>query len=626
MKREKEQKFTLRQHVRLVLRGLKVFSSFPQPVLLPSTISALFDAGVPFVNIYFSAQVINELAGGRDQSRLTLLVFLTIGLNLVFTLVKSLVTRWTAYCDTAMWTSISKVYTDKFLSMDYIDVEDPAVQQEFSEIRQHHNGMGFGLSRLIHSYNQIIIGLIRIVLSVAMAFSLFTLRVPAGSAYEYLDSPLFMVLVAAALCGSILLAPYLYVVGGRIWSKASHDNNKSNRLFSFYFFGMISGSARAKDIRIYDQQRLIADGTNGFNAIGLWQSYARYSAKYGAAGTAVTHLSNGLIYLYIALKALAGAFGVGGIVQYVGAVTQFGSGFSGVLMHIGNLVNNNVFLDKAFRFLDIPNRKYQGTLSVEKRDDYEYEIEFRDVSFQYPGTDASALKNLNLKFTVGRRMAVVGMNGSGKTTMIKLLCRLYDPTEGEITLNGIDIKKYDYAEYLRLFSVVFQDFKLLSLPLGQNVAASAAFDAEKAAACLAQAGFGPRLAALPRGLDTCLYRDFDEDGVEVSGGEAQKIALARALYKDAPFLVLDEPTAALDPIAEYEIYSKFDGIVGGKTAVYISHRLSSCRFCDDIAVFHEGRLIQRGGHEALLSNREGTYYELWHAQAQYNQEKAAVEA
>ncbi|MCL1794198.1 MAG: ABC transporter ATP-binding protein, partial [Oscillospiraceae bacterium] len=209
---------------------------------------------------------------------------------------------------------------------------------------------------------------------------------------------------------------------------------------------------------------------------------------------------------------------------------------------------------------------------------------------------------------------VVGQNGSGKTTMIKLLCRLYDPTEGVITLNGFDIRKYDYGEYMGIFSVVFQDFRLFSFTLGQNVAASAEYDGVRAAECLTMAGLGE----MPRGLETALYRDFDDGGVEISGGEAQKVALARALYKDAPFVVLDEPTAALDPVAESEVYSKFDEIAGGgKTAIYISHRLSSCRFCDDIAVFDGGELIQRGSHEALLADESGKYRELWLAQAQY---------
>lgn len=222
-----------------------------------------------------------------------------------------------------------------------------------------------------------------------------------------------------------------------------------------------------------------------------------------------------------------------------------------------------------------------------------------------------------MKFKIGKRLAIVGENGSGKTTFIKLLCRLYDPQEGQILLNGIDIRKYRYDDYRNIFSVVFQDFQLICQPLGANVAGSRGYDRDRVKQALEDAGFGERLGTLEKGLDTMLFRNLSEDGVDISGGEAQKIAIARALYKDAPFIILDEPTAALDPLAEAEIYSKFDEITGDKTAVYISHRLSSCKFCDEIVVFHEGMIVQRGTHESLLAEEKGKYYELWNAQAQY---------
>ena len=228
-----------------------------------------------------------------------------------------------------------------------------------------------------------------------------------------------------------------------------------------------------------------------------------------------------------------------------------------------------------------------------------------------------ALQNISLKLKSGQRYAVVGMNGSGKTTFIKLLCRLYDPTEGAIKLNGVNIKSLDYNEYLAFFSVVFQDFKLFSFKLGQNVAAQSDYDKDRVERCLKKAGFEERLAKMSDGTDTYLYRDFDENGVEISGGEAQKVALARALYKNAPFIVLDEPTSALDPIAEYDIYTKFNAIVENKTAIYISHRLASCRFCSEIIVFHEGKIVQQGSHKELIEEERGKYYELWNAQAQY---------
>ena len=215
----------------------------------------------------------------------------------------------------------------------------------------------------------------------------------------------------------------------------------------------------------------------------------------------------------------------------------------------------------------------------------------------------------------------MGKNGSGKSTLVKLLTRLYDPTEGEITLNGIDIRKYKYEEYMDLFSVVFQDSKLFSFSLAENVAADTEYDEKRVTDCVNRSGLTYRLSEMENGIKTCLYKDFDEHGVEISGGEAQKLCLARAIYKGAPFIVLDEPTAALDPISEHDIYTKFNSIVGTRTAIYISHRLSSCCFCDDITVLDGGRIVERGSHDKLLDDK-GAYFELWSAQAEYYRDTA----
>ncbi len=322
-------------------------------------------------------------------------------------------------------------------------------------------------------------------------------------------------------------------------------------------------------------------------------------------------------YLISAGYALIGAFPIGSTIKFAGSISNIMESLQSIDSNYRSLSLTARKQASTLEMLNICDEMYKGKLPVEKRMDHKYEIEFRNVSFQYPGTQGYALKNLSLKLRIGERMAIVGMNGSGKTTMIKLLCRLYDPQEGEILLNGVDIRKFAQDEYIKLFSVVFQDFKLLSLPLGQNVASSTEVDTTLAAETLRQAGLTKRLQQLPKGLNTFLYQDIMDDGVEISGGEAQKIAIARALYKDAPFVLLDEPTASLDPLSEYEIYSGFDAMVGNKTAIYISHRLSSCRFCNDIAVFHEGSLVQRGSHEELLRDEKGKYYELWNAQAQY---------
>lgn len=248
--------------------------------------------------------------------------------------------------------------------------------------------------------------------------------------------------------------------------------------------------------------------------------------------------------------------------------------------------------------------------------DNKYDIEFKNVSFKYPGSQTYALRNINLKINSGEKLAVVGRNGSGKTTFIKLMCRLYDVTDGEILINGKNISQYSRESLMKLYSVVFQDFSLFSLTVAENVAVSDTPDTDRLYACLKEADILPRIMKMEKRENTVVYKDTDKNGVEISGGEAQKLALARALYKNAPIVVLDEPTAALDPIAENEIYKKFNSFVSGKTAIYISHRLSSCVFCNRIAVFDNSRLVQTGTHEELL-NEDGKYSELWHAQAEY---------
>ncbi|MCH5347926.1 MAG: ABC transporter ATP-binding protein [Oscillospiraceae bacterium] len=311
----------------------------------------------------------------------------------------------------------------------------------------------------------------------------------------------------------------------------------------------------------------------------------------------------------------------GEVIAFVMYFSRIRIGIGNISVHISQILTNTTFCSQVFDFLDIPDEKYQGTIPTEKRDDNEYEFEFKHVYFKYPGSEQYVLKDINLKWRIGEKMALVGKNGCGKSTLVKLLCRLYDPTEGEITLNGIDIKKYKYEDYMALFSVVFQDSKLFSFSMAENVAADTDYDSDRVENCVVRAGLGERLEKMENGINTCMYKDFDEHGVEVSGGEAQKLCLARAVYKGAPFIVLDEPTAALDPVSEHDIYTKFNGIVGTRTAIYISHRLSSCRFCDEITVMEDGKIAERGSHQALLE-MDGVYKSLWTAQAEYYKDTA----
>ena len=608
--------------LRLNNRALKLFyKRYPQ-MILSRLISVVWNSLTPYVSIYLSALVIDELAGSRTVERLQLLVIITLASAAVIALGTALLKKWTEAQSAGMWFKVENILSEKMLDMDYVSLDETHTAELLSTIRQNMNGGGWGLYRVVVAYEELCSSILTILGGISLTVSLFVSRVPDGAgALSALNNPLVVLAVITVMLAVTFIAPVLNNKSGSYYAKHADSHNLGNRLFSF--FGWLGYySELAPDVRIYRQDRICdrhnhnKDDTfcsNGLFARLAWGPIGLFAA----AGSAVSVIFTGVVYAFVCLKALAGAFGLGSVTQYVASITKVSGGMSSFVSTLGDMRNNAPFLELTFEFLDIPNNMYQGSLTVEKRNDRKYEVEFRNVSFKYPGSENYALRNVNMKFEIGKRLAVVGMNGSGKTTFIKLLCRLYDPTEGEILLNGIDIRKYNYAEYMNIFSVVFQDFKLFSLTLGENVASGSNIDREKVIDCLNKAGFGGRLAEMPNGIDTYLYTDYEKDGVNVSGGEAQKIAIARALYKDSPFIILDEPTAALDPIAEAEIYGKFDEIAGDKTAIYISHRLSSCKFCDEIAVFHEGAVIQQGTHASLVADESGKYYELWHAQAQY---------
>ena len=621
---EKKERLSFRQAAAYTRRGLSIWWEAAPEVLVSGWVREGVDALFPYLPLYFTAQLVNAISGGGD---VWIMLAALLASTAVVAVVRAAVHCWDETMRRAhQWPAWNRIFFDKLLSMDFCDIDDPKNQALRTQIDQLRNWGGFGLNRVYRVSAEAIGALCRVLGAAALSVSLFILPVRPDSALVWLNHPLCLLGMAVLMLLSVFLSARFANWAESYWDQ--YDGTQGNRNFSFFYFIAMRERHRSADIRAYAQDRYFEAGgranMGGDDSFGptstVAKAYRGRAGAFAAASGAVSQAFVGAVYLFAGLKALGGAFGVGSVAQYVGALAGLAQGFTGLLEVVGNLRTNAAYLKPTFDFLDIPNNMYQGSLTTEKRSDRKYEIEFRDVSFKYPGTDTWALRRVSMKFEVGERLAVVGENGSGKTTFIKLLCRLYDPTEGEILLNGIDIRKYRYDNYLALFSVVFQDFKLLSQPLGANVAAAEGYDRVRAADCLEQAGFGPRLAELPKGLDTCLYREFEDSGVEISGGEAQKIALARVLYQDAPFIVLDEPTAALDPEAEAEVYTKFNDIVEDKTAIYISHRLSSCRFCDEIAVFDHGQVVQQGTHDALVET-EGKYKALWEAQAQYYQEK-----
>lgn len=614
-------KIPLKEVLQLHLRAVQIIHRI-SPGLFPAmTADRVVNALKPYVSIYISAQLINELAGQRRAETIWFWVLCAIFSTALIALLNVFIgyhknrqnNLFSAKYDT-------NLFAKKMFTMDFADMDKQATHDLHSQIQQNANWMGWGIRRALQLIPNIIKDIAGIAGAVVLTFTLFTSPIPdTGGKLTILNHPFFVPLLFLAMLGISILGGFCRGKVMLHFSNLGEDIKFGNRLFTFYnkLGNLISQSA---DIRLYNQQNI----ARHYSVIGIFDTNSTFAKTcmgpiglFSAAAGCVSAFFTGFIYIFTCIKAWAGAFGIGSITQYVGAATAMSENLSSLLGLVGELRTNAEYLQTTYEFLDIPNAMYQGSLTTEKRSDRQYEVEFRDVSFQYPGADTWALRHVNVKFKVGSRLAVVGENGSGKTTFIKLLCRLYDPQEGEILLNGINIRKYDYRDYINIFSVVFQDFQLLSQPLGANVAGSMNYDKERATKALIDAGFGERLATLPEGLDTQLYKDYSKNGVDISGGEAQKIAIARALYKDAPFIILDEPTAALDPIAEAEIYAQFNQISGDKTAIYISHRLSSCRFCDEILVFDRGQIVQKGSHDCLVAQADGKYHELWHAQAQY---------
>lgn len=598
------------------IRALKLIHSFCPSYFPMMIVNSFFEKLSPFFNLYLSAEIVNEIAGVKDKNRLILLVIITVIGNFLIAVIGGIFSRISGHKEVLLANQEAAYYNKKTLSLDYADLENTEVRQLRRKITESAMIDNHGKQLLIMSIVRLINISISTILAIVLGIEMFTLMLSKGlNWYIVFFVALTIGLVAFNIYYSFVVKDKLGTMSRKV-SQTMIDENRIDEAVDCYNMG--------KDVRLYRQDKLIMKIKNF--AFELHKKAFRMMAHkhyiINIPMTIANFLLQAIIYFFVSVYALIGAFGIGSIIKYVGFVETIIQSITGYFDVFTDIKYNTPFVEDYLNYFDIPQKMKQGLIHIDKNcfldtGDNGYEFEFCNVSFRYPSSDLYALKNINLKFKAGERLAVVGENGSGKTTFIKLMCRLYDPIEGEIKLNGIDIRKYNYEEYLSIFSVVFQDFKLFSFSLGQNIAAMSEYNAEKVCDCLQKSGFENRLTAMPMGLETYLYKDFDKEGIEISGGEAQKIAFARALYKDAPFIILDEPTAALDPISEYEIYTRFNEIAKDKTTIFISHRLASCRFCDKIAVFDHGSIVQFDSHDELLKNKTGKYSELWNSQAQY---------
>ncbi len=585
-----------------MFKGLLFFIRFSwlheKRYLVYRVLNQFISSMIPIVAMVMPRYIIDELMGQQRISKVCLCVGLLAGYTLAASAASNWL-QWTGFTHKIKLAQDFSVFMHrKTTTADYADIESSAFLALKERAEKFLFGNWKGFSYVLDMAIEII----------GKTFTLI------GVVWVIASLNPLMVLLFAAL---VLVSS---VVEARVQRKQAEMQLAltAYERRTMYYGQVLEDFSYGKEIRI--------------NNLGEWlmrrehehwrQGYERYKKSNAlgiTSGTfrALTECVQQLVsYGYLIAQVMGGLITIGDFSMYVGGVAAFSGSMRGVMQNIVEVLEYRKYYDAIESYLSIPATMRDN----ERRPVAEgaHRIEFRDVSFSYPGQSGYALRHINIALEPGQKLSIVGENGAGKTTFVKLLCRIYDPSEGAILLDGVDIREIDYEQYTALFSTVFQDYKLYALSLKDNVALSRSdevADAEVEAA-LRRAGFADKLDALPKGVQTLVYRNFDGEGFEPSGGEGQKIALARALFKDAPIVILDEPTAALDPRAEYDIYQHFGKLVEDKTAVYISHRLSSARFCDAIAVFKGGRIAEYGTHDALMRSGHG-YAEMFGMQAQY---------
>ncbi len=559
---------------------------------------------VTFLGIFLPKFLIDELMG---QQRINVVLGILVGFFLMTSFANYTVT-WlkNSYFPRVVELRLDFItmLCDKSMRMDFKNTEDPDVLNKINSI---YSSVG--------SNNRGVEGVYHLVLGLCGKLTAFL---------GYISILLFLnPFILIFLMLNVLISYYLTLrVKKYEYSLKEKVADKDRR--SFYVFNTMYDFAYGKDIRIYNLKNILINKFKKFRGerIDISRDLRRKEVKVKLIDVGLILIREAVVYGYLIYRVLFSTMSIGDFTMYFATISGFGEWMKGILEDFANIKAQNMYLDDMREFLEDKDEEVTEN-PIDIPEDTSYEIEFKNVSFKYPKTERYIYKNLSLKIKKGQRLAIVGINGAGKTTFIKLLCRLYEPTSGEILLNGVNINKFSKEEYFKIFSIVFQDIKTFAFSIAENVSLKHEHDTDKdrVLECIEKAGVGDKIKSLHKGIDTSLLKILDEDGIELSGGENQKLALARALYKNGKIVILDEPTSALDAVAEYNIYKGFDKLIGEKTAIYISHRLASTKFCDVIAFFEGGEVVEYGTHNELLS-KNGKYKDMFNTQAQYYKEES----
>lgn len=610
---DKKQSTPLFKRIWHVLRfAWSISPSYVILTLFQSLLKSLF----PYVTIFCSAKIIDAIIAGQNASQIMVIVYWLIGIDLVVGLLMKAAHNLSEAIINKCLVTINKRLSAKTYSLSYEQIEDQETMRLIEMASEGTNSSG-GLLSFMSNLGTAIEGLSNLVYSIIFLSGLFAYGTATRNdgLTAFLSNPWSTLIIFGGAIFTVALIIPLTLLDEKKAYKAMLANVEDNRHYG-YFYDTSLDYSYGKDMRIFRIDKLILGyekkEQNSVNA--TWETYVSFAIRMSVFTAFLYGCLSFLAYGFLGLKALYGLISIGVAVSYAGAVTLMTDGFKNIIQGTMGAGLNANYLENYFIYLSLPSKLHFGSETLDEKEPLD--VRFDHVTFTYPRQTNKALDDVSLKIKQGEKLAIVGLNGAGKTTLMKLICRFYEPDSGTIYINGKPLASYNEYSANRLYSIVFQDFKLFSFPLKENIAASDLVDEKKAMDCLDKAGIGDKVRTWPEGINTILYNKNDENGIEISGGEAQKIAIARALYKDSPLVILDEPTSALDPKSEADIYERFSSLVEGKTAVFISHRMSSTKFCDDIIVVDEGKIAEEGNHASLIK-KNGLYKKMWDAQAQY---------
>lgn len=561
--------------------------------VIASAAESLLEAAIPFVAILLPKYMIDEMMGEKRISVLAWYVVTAALVALVLSLSSGALKRYMRAVTRDILTKFEYDLGNQNMNVAYANLEDTHY------IEQKDRAMLPIRERMTHLF------MVRYLPDLIRYF--FT---AAGAVGILLSFDVISLIV--------MMIPTFFIAWlNKGYQKKDMEVQKESmgmERFFMYYFMLVEDFGPGKDIRLFGLHELLMKRNNECDdrIFGFKDRTSRLKRRFEGTSRILEAFRSAFVYGYIGVKALVTGTGIGNFTMYTGAAATFSSAAANLLNVVIRLRQDCRYLEEYVKLQEIPvETDVGGRTDI---DSGRISLEFRHVSFRYPGTDWDVLKDVSFELKQGESLSIVGRNGAGKTTIIKLLSRLLKLSGGQILVNGIDIQTIDAGVYRKLLAVVFQDFKIFEFSIAENVAAGKTVSQERLEASLKSAGIMEKVQSLPNGAETCVGKQFDESGTEFSGGELQKLAIARALYKDAPVIVLDEPTAALDPYAEEEVYERFHELTEGRTTVYISHRLSSCKFCKRIIFLDDGKITEDGSHEELI-RLNGKYAEMFRMQA-----------